>query len=104
MRKPILFLIFFITFPLVFAQNETANYAFDAFGKIHLSYTIVGEITNLNPYSVFVAIPDGQISIESYKSLPIPSDGIISAAILRKAGLKGPIAFARPFSLRTGGT
>jgi hypothetical protein len=86
MRRLILFLIFFITFPIVFAQNETMNetskYTFDTFGKIHLTYTIVGEITNLNPYSIFVAIPDGQVTIESYKSLPLPSDGIIHANIV----------------------
>ena len=86
MKKPILFLIFFITFPIVFAQSETVNTP-EAFGKIHLSYTIIGEITNLNPYSIFVAIPDGQITIESYKSLPLPSKGITPASISESGGI-----------------
>lgn len=68
--------LFFIFFPLSFAQNET-TIPTENLGKIHLSYSIVGEITNLNPYSVFVAIPDGQIEIEGSETLPSPNDGII---------------------------
>jgi hypothetical protein len=76
----LLFLLSIIAIPLTFAQNETTTPT-ETFGKIHLSYSIIGEITNLNPYSIFIAMPDGYIEIESSETLPIPSDGVIQATI-----------------------
>ncbi|WP_456417554.1 hypothetical protein [Methanocaldococcus sp.] len=81
----LLFFSFFFVIQLIYAQNETTNITTtiptEKFGEIHLSYYIVGEITNLNPYSVFIAIPDGNINIETSNTLPIPSSGVIQATI-----------------------
>lgn len=40
-----------------------------------MSYTLSGEFTNTNPYSVFIALPDEYIDVSSTGSLPKPNDG-----------------------------
>jgi hypothetical protein len=73
MRKlMILLIMLFISTPTVFSE---------ALGEFHLTYKITGEITNLNPYSVFIAMPDGQVVIEDSGTLPAPS-GVIQANLI----------------------
>ncbi|CAB3287668.1 conserved exported protein of unknown function [Methanocaldococcus lauensis] len=82
-RNFLLLIFLFFIFQVSYAQNETTNTTTmsESIGTISLSYSIVGEVTNLNPYSVFVAIPDEYIEIEDVETLPIPSSGIIPSTI-----------------------
>ncbi|WP_423793239.1 hypothetical protein ACPB8Q_03235 [Methanocaldococcus indicus] len=71
MKKLMILLIFF---SLTFVNSED-------FGYLDIDYTISGDITNLNPYPVFIAIPiienNESMDYSYVKSLPIPNVDVV---------------------------
>ncbi|ENN95783.1 hypothetical protein J422_05973 [Methanocaldococcus villosus KIN24-T80] len=76
MRRVLLFLIFFL--PYIYAENVVI-------GEINLKYTISGEMTNNNPYPIFIALPDEYVVINTYKTLPLPNSGYCNLDIYQNS-------------------